>query len=87
MVSPGPSVRMTKGRRRGKRKLHRPQDIREGVTNAYHIVKDVSRLFFSSIQTHFCFYLIQFNIFLNFHSIFIIFQEFIFQTFFCIFFS
>lgn len=42
MVSPGPSVRMTKGRRRGKRKLHRPQDIREGVTNAYHIVKDVS---------------------------------------------
>lgn len=45
MVSPGPSVRMTKGRRRGKRKLHRPQDIREGVTNAYHIVKDVSRLY------------------------------------------
>lgn len=41
MVSPGPSVRLTKGRRRGKRKLHRPQDIREGVTNAYHIVKDV----------------------------------------------
>lgn len=44
MVSPGPSVRLTKGRRRGKRKLHRPQDIREGVTNAYHIVKDVSVL-------------------------------------------
>lgn len=43
MVSPGPSVRMNKGRRRGKRKLHRPQDIREGVTNAYHIVKDVSK--------------------------------------------
>lgn len=42
MVSPGPSVRMTKGRRRGKRKLHRPQDIREGVTNAYHIVKEVN---------------------------------------------
>lgn len=42
MVSPGPSVRINRGRRRGKRKLHRPQDIREGVTNAYIIVKDVS---------------------------------------------
>lgn len=41
MVSPGPSVRISRGRRRGKRKLHRPQDIREGVTNAYYIVKDV----------------------------------------------
>lgn len=50
MVSPGPSVRMTKGRRRGKRKLHRPQDIREGVTNAYHIVKDVSRFYYSDQQ-------------------------------------
>lgn len=44
MVSPGPSVKITRGRRRGKRKLHRPQDIREGVTNAYYIVKDVSDL-------------------------------------------
>lgn len=43
MVSPGPSVRINKGRRRGKRKLHRPQDIREGVSNAYYIVKDVSK--------------------------------------------
>lgn len=42
MVSPGPSVRLSRGRRRGKRKLHRPQDIREGVTNAYYIMKDVS---------------------------------------------
>lgn len=42
MVSPGPSVRILRGRRRGKRKLPRPQDIREGVTNAYYIVKDVS---------------------------------------------
>lgn len=40
MVSPGPSVK-AKNRRRGKRKLHRPQDIREGVTNAYYIVKEV----------------------------------------------
>lgn len=40
MVSPGPSVR-AKNRRRGKRKINRPQDIREGVTNAYYIVKDV----------------------------------------------
>ncbi|XP_031632964.1 autophagy-related protein 2 homolog B [Contarinia nasturtii] len=41
MVSPmGPSVRISKRRHRGKRKIHRPQDIREGVTNAYHIVKD-----------------------------------------------
>lgn len=40
MVSPGPSVK-AKNRRRGKRKIHRPQDIREGVTNAYYIVKEV----------------------------------------------
>lgn len=40
MVSPGPSVK-AKNRRRGKRKINRPQDIREGVTNAYYIVKEV----------------------------------------------
>lgn len=50
MVSPGPSVKITRGRRRGKRKLHRPQDIREGVTNAYYIVKDVSDLKFQSTK-------------------------------------
>lgn len=42
MVSPGPSVK-AKNRRRGKRKIHRPQDIREGVTNAYYIVKEVKQ--------------------------------------------
>lgn len=40
MVSPGPSVRR-RGNRKGKRKrIHPPQDIREGITNAYHIFKD-----------------------------------------------
>lgn len=43
MVSPGPSVRRIRGNRRGKRKrLNPPQDIREGVSNAYHIVKEVN---------------------------------------------
>lgn len=41
MVSPGPSVRRIRGKQKGKRKLHTPQDIREGVTNAYYIVKEV----------------------------------------------
>ncbi|XP_061388779.1 autophagy-related protein 2 homolog B-like [Musca vetustissima] len=41
MVSPGPSVRQLKRSRRGnKRRTHRPKDIREGVVNAYQIVKD-----------------------------------------------
>lgn len=41
MVSPGPSVRQLKRSRRGnKRRPHRPKDIREGVVNAYQIVKD-----------------------------------------------
>lgn len=41
MVSPGPSVRSIRLNRRGKRKrIHRPQDIREGVVNAYQIVRD-----------------------------------------------
>lgn len=41
MVSPGPSVRRIRGNRRGKRKrLQPPQDIREGVHNAYQIVRD-----------------------------------------------
>jgi len=42
MVSPGPSVRRGRTNRRGRRKrLHPPQDIREGVANAFHIVKEV----------------------------------------------
>lgn len=41
MVSPGPSVRQLKKSKRGnKRRTHRPKDIREGVVNAYQIVKD-----------------------------------------------
>lgn len=43
MVSPGPSVRRIRGNRKGKRKrINPPQDIREGVTNAFHIVREVS---------------------------------------------
>ncbi|XP_058813814.1 autophagy-related protein 2 homolog B [Topomyia yanbarensis] len=41
MVSPGPSVRRGRGNKKGKRKrLHPPQDIREGMTNALQIVKE-----------------------------------------------
>ncbi|XP_055908295.1 autophagy-related protein 2 homolog B isoform X2 [Eupeodes corollae] len=41
MVSPGPSVRSIRHNRKGKRRRpHRPQDIREGVVNAYQIVRD-----------------------------------------------
>ncbi|XP_055588438.1 autophagy-related protein 2 homolog A [Uranotaenia lowii] len=41
MVSPGPSVRRGRGNKKGKRKrLHPPQDIREGVTNALQIFKE-----------------------------------------------
>ncbi|XP_065094861.1 autophagy-related protein 2 homolog A-like [Ochlerotatus camptorhynchus] len=41
MVSPGPSVRRGRGNKKGKRKrLHPPQDIREGMTNAIQIVRD-----------------------------------------------
>ena len=42
MVSPGPSVRVKKKQRRQIRKAP-PADIREGVANAYYVVKDVSR--------------------------------------------
>lgn len=41
MVSPGPSVRRLRGKRNRKR-LHPPQDIREGVSNALTIVKEVN---------------------------------------------
>lgn len=41
MVSPGPSVRRGRGTKKGKRKrLHPPQDIREGMTNAIQIVRE-----------------------------------------------
>lgn len=41
MVSPGPSVRRCRGNKKGKRKrLHPPQDIREGMTNAIQIVRE-----------------------------------------------
>lgn len=42
MVSPGPSVRRGRNRRgkKKKKRIQQPQDIREGVVNAYHIVRD-----------------------------------------------
>ncbi|GAB0095176.1 Autophagy-related protein 2 [Sergentomyia squamirostris] len=41
MVSPGPTVRRVRGYRKGKRKrMQPPQDIREGVANAYQIVRE-----------------------------------------------
>lgn len=48
MISPGPSVRRFRANRnrKGKRKrLNPPQDIREGVTNAFYIVKEVTTTF------------------------------------------
>lgn len=45
MLSPGPSVRRkikAKGRRK---RYHQPQDIREGMTNAYNVVKEVNQIF------------------------------------------
>ena len=43
VVSPGPSVRKRGicGQQRRKRQSQ-PADIREGVTNAYHVVREVS---------------------------------------------
>ncbi|XP_023297749.2 autophagy-related protein 2 homolog A [Lucilia cuprina] len=41
MVSSGPSVRQSKKSKRGRKKRHnRPKDIREGVANAYQILKE-----------------------------------------------
>ena len=41
MVSSGPSIRQSKKSKRGRRKRHnRPKDIREGVVNAYQILKE-----------------------------------------------
>lgn len=42
MVSPSPALRGPRGRgRRRRERARQPQDIREGVTNAYHLVKEV----------------------------------------------
>ena len=43
MVSPGPSVRMRKDPKRTRR-VYQSADLREGVTNAYTIVKEVHKL-------------------------------------------
>ena len=51
MVSPGPSVRLKKRQRRLIRRAQ-PADLREGVANAYYVVKDVS--------TNICFLLVHF---------------------------
>ena len=62
MVSPGPPVRLPRGRHTGKRKrLHPPQDIREGVTNALQIVREVCTQIFS-IQVLFCFFILQLHV-------------------------
>lgn len=42
MVSPGPSVRRrSKGHKGRRRHYTQPQDIREGMANAYLVVKEV----------------------------------------------
>lgn len=46
MLSPGPSVRRGRRDRKGKRKrVHPPQDIREGVARAYEVMKEVRSYF------------------------------------------
>lgn len=50
MLSPGPSVRRiskTKGR---KKRYTQPQDIREGMANAYSLVKEVSCVLASGLK-------------------------------------
>lgn len=45
MVSPGPSVRRKSRGQKGRRKRYnQPQDIREGMANAYMLVKEVRKL-------------------------------------------
>ena len=41
MVSPGPSVRQKRYYRR-QRRAAQPADLRQGVSNAYHVVKEVT---------------------------------------------
>ncbi|KAJ8963256.1 hypothetical protein NQ318_018723 [Aromia moschata] len=40
MLSPGPSVRRVTRNRGRRKRYHQPQDIREGMTNAYMVVKE-----------------------------------------------
>ena len=44
MVSPGPSVRKKKYRKKLRRLTH-PADLREGVSNAYNVVTEVCDIF------------------------------------------
>ena len=42
MLSPGPSMRQKRRQKRSRRRTSNlPQDLREGVTNAYELVKEV----------------------------------------------
>lgn len=48
MLSPGPSIkRSSKGKGRKKR-YSQPQDIREGMANAYQLVREVRNVFYFS---------------------------------------
>ena len=50
MVSPGPSVRHKSRGQKGRRKrLRQPSDIREGMTNAYMLVKEVKLKFLTRV--------------------------------------
>lgn len=45
MVSPGPSVRQkNRGHKERRKKYSQPLDIREGMANAYMLVKEVNRI-------------------------------------------
>lgn len=46
MVSPGPSVRRRSKGHKGRRRHTQPQDIREGMANAYMVVKEVFKYFY-----------------------------------------
>ena len=48
MISPGPSVRKKKYRRKLRRLTH-PADLREGFSNAYHVVTEVSCVIKTSV--------------------------------------
>lgn len=41
-MSPGPSMRQLSNEKKRKRRYKQPRDIREGVTNAYFMIKEVS---------------------------------------------
>lgn len=54
MVSPGPSVRCKKNHQKGgrrKRYYNQPIDIREGVANAYLLVKEVNKNYIIFLQS------------------------------------